>query len=113
MGGATKRPAHKVRFGTPPAQRRDYHWAEVAEQLRAQPRDWAMVHRDLPSSVVWTINRGKVAPVAPHLGFETRTVGNKPDEHGKRWCAELWMVYQPENDTTLDKGKAKRNGARK
>jgi hypothetical protein len=110
-GRSAKRPAHKVQFGTPPPQRRDYHWTEVAEQLRAQPGVWAKVHADLPSSVVWTINRGRVAPVAPHRGFETRTVGNRPDEKGKRWCAELWMVYLPENDTTLEK-KAKRNGAK-
>lgn len=111
MGRTAKKP-HKVQFGTPPPQRRDYHWAEVAEQLRAQPGEWAKVHENLPSSVVWTINRGKVAAVAPHLGFETRTADNKADETGKRWCAELWMVYDPAKDTTRGKSKAKQNGAK-
>lgn len=105
----TKGKAHKVEFGAPPPQRRDYHWAEVAEQLRQNPGEWAVVHRDLPASVCWTVNAGKVRAVHPSLGFQTRTTGNHADGPGIRWVRELWMVYDP----TLDTSKAKKNGVKK
>lgn len=107
--GKKKPPQVKVRFGTPPEPRRDYHWDEVAEQLRSRPGEWAVVHEDLPSSVQWSVSRGRVAAVAPALGFQSRTAGNVRDESGKQWCAELWMMYDP----SLDQSRAKQNGGKR
>lgn len=98
-----------VKFGEPP-ERRKYHWKEIADRLRKRPGEWALVQEELPSSVPWAINAGRVSAVSPTLGFETMTSGNRPvGEKGKRVCAELWMRYVPEKDES----RAKQNGARK
>lgn len=98
---------HPIKFGTPP-ERRDYHWAEVAERLRARPGEWALVHERLPASVAWSVNAGRVGPVHKDRGFRTRTVGNTQGAGVVRTIRELWMVYDPALDTTI-----KKNGAKK
>lgn len=100
----------KVRFveEVPTQARRSYPWREIAEQLRARPEDWALVLEDLPSSVVWAVNQGRVLPVHPDRGFRTkaRKTKRKSDER-PAWTGELYMAYDPSLDVV-----AKRNGGR-
>lgn len=107
----TKSPV--LKFGEPPPTRRDYQWEAVAEGLRKRPGEWAVVHQDLPSSVVWAVNAGRVSPVHPSKGFRTRTEGNTQPESGPRMCATLWMVYDAALDQSKSKSKSTRNGRKR
>lgn len=106
-----KRKPLKLEFtDPPPAAKRDYRWAEVADALRERPGEWAVVHRDVPASVPWSVNAGKVSAVHPDRGFRTRAAGtHDTGDGGRRITSELFMVYDPE----LDLSRAKKNGARK
>lgn len=104
-----KDPAVVVKFTSPPPKRRNYHWAEVAEQLRQRPREWALVHTDLPSSTPWAVNAGRVSAVHPSLGFRTQSADGYEGVDGVRMTGSLYMMYDPD----LDESRAKKNGAKK
>lgn len=101
-----KKSAVKFVDEVPPKARRQYPWREIADSLRARPGDWAVVAENLPSSVVWAINAGRIKHVHPERGFrakarETRRAGSE------RVTGKLYMVYESELDEV-----AKRNGGR-
>lgn len=107
--GKKDRHAVVVEFTDPPPGRREYHWPDIAEQLRSRPGEWALVHRDLPSSTPYAINAGRVSTVHPDLGFRTRGTAGYEAEDGTRMTGELYMVYDPD----LDLSRADENGAKK
>lgn len=106
----TKEPLD-LEFGVDPKERRDYRWPEVAEALRANPMEWAVVHRDIPASQVWSVQQGRVRAVHPSLGFEAkgRETYRPPGESTPRTAGQLLMRYNPDLDTS----RAKKNGRKK
>lgn len=113
MGKTKKAPAPKLVFKDPPPEKRDYQWEAVAEQLRERPGEWALVHRDLPASVPWAVNAGRISHVHPDRGFQARSAGGYDHETAgrkpTRYAAEMFLIYRPENDTS----KAKKNGGKR
>lgn len=108
--GASPVKSGKVEFKDPaPFQRRQYPWRDIAEQLRAKPGQWALVLTDIPLSVVWARNAGRVKTVSPSRGFEA--TARKTDK--KRGVAgEVYMRYVPEQDETRSNGTKERRKKR-
>jgi hypothetical protein len=96
----------KVKFvdDVPAPQRRQYPWRDIADTLRGRPGEWAEVLKDLPSSVVWAVNAGRIKPVAPERGFEAKARETSRPADGPRKTGLLLMRYVPEQDEV-----AKRN----
>jgi hypothetical protein len=96
----------KIRRADPPqVERRDYHWAEVAKQLRASPGEWFVIHENLPSSVPGALAKGAMTEIRPQDGFEFRTAGNTRPAEGPRMTAELFARYVPSKDESRKNGR--------
>lgn len=108
-----KKAAPVVEFKAPPPEKRDYQWDEIAKQVKRRPGTPALVHRDLPSSVPWAANAGRISTISPARGFRARAIGgyDRKCEDGKvrRYVREMWLTYSAEDDTTR---KTKQNGAK-
>lgn len=81
----------KVKFGEPPVGRgHDYDWADIAEQLRKRPGEWALVFENDKVTYANAMKQGGIRALAPDQGFEYRTTDNTREY--PRTCT-LWMRY--------------------
>lgn len=79
-----------------------YDWSTIADQLRANPNEWALVFEQDRASVVHTIRRGQITALRPVWserpddelaeGFEITTRNNTRGE--TRMC-DLYMRFVP------------------
>lgn len=69
------------------AGRRKYDWQAIANDLRANPAEWALVARDIPRAHAYQIKSGQKRAFRPPDHFLVRTVGPR----GPR--ADLYMAY--------------------
>jgi hypothetical protein len=81
-----------LEFIDPPGRRTRYNWESIANQLRAQPNEWALIFQGDRVSVVNAIRQGGIGPVHPGIGFQVRTANNVRGEI--RTC-DLYMRYVP------------------
>lgn len=86
-----KHPSPKP-YGTPAS----HPWAEIAEQLRARPGEWALCLRDVAVSPA-NIKRGKIAAFRPAGTFDVRTVQRHGFDERGRPLIDLYIRY---NGTT-------------
>lgn len=61
-----------------------YHWAEIAEQLKSKPGEWAMVGENLPLGSGTYINMGRIRAFQPSGSFEATTRGRTEDGKAKK-----------------------------
>jgi hypothetical protein len=90
--------ASGIKFGDPPTTRgQSYDWSAIADDLRARPRDWALIFEADRHSLVSAIRNGGISALAPVQGFRSATANNTFDEESRRIC-DLWMMYDPDED---------------
>lgn len=91
----------------PPARRHGaskHPWADIAEQLRARPGEWALCLRDMHDSSASAIRLGKLTAF-PRGEFEARAV-RPTDRHQdvpltkgrKQAIFDLYVRYIPESE---------------
>ena len=80
-----------------PPQRRSppYDWSAIAEQLEANPGEWAKIFEEDRTSLATAIRIGGIKVLDPSNGFEVRTRNNTRGE--PRTCT-LYLRYSPEKD---------------
>lgn len=99
--GSKKGAAAGIKFGTPPPRRQSpYDWTKIAESLRKNPTEWALVFEGDRTTLVTAIRNGGIAALRKEKGFEVRTANNTT---GSPRTCDLWLRYVPENDTEKEK----------
>ena len=81
----------ELEWETPQPQKRKQQgsvWDPVAAALKARPREWACIGRDIPTGIVTTINRGQLVCFRPKGSFEAVT-----RNHSERWRADVYARY--------------------
>jgi len=72
----------------PTAARRGSKWDATAAALKNKPGKWACIGRDVPTTIVTTINRGELRCFKPAGSFECVT-----RNHTSRWQADVYARY--------------------
>ena len=99
------KPSSEVVFQDPPRKSTGaYDWAKIADKLRSQPNQWALIFTNDKHSRAVSVKQGSVRSITPltkdkpddGFEFETRNNHNAPDEKGKvvRYC-DLYGRYVP------------------
>lgn len=71
-----------------PRNRKGSKWDPVARLLVAHPGQWAVIGRQIPTSIVTDINRGTLKCFQPEGAFEAVT-----RNHSARWTADVYARY--------------------
>lgn len=91
-----KGPLEQVSWSTPPkavaGRRGNPRWAAIAQALRNNPGEWAMVAENVYASTAHMIRTGGYSAFAPSGSFEVTTRGNV-----KGVSAEVYARYVGEN----------------
>jgi hypothetical protein len=75
-----------LRWETPPASLRNRtrrNWQEVADSLKANPGNWAVVAEDVSASTGTHIRHGRLTAFAPEGAFEARVSGARDSKTGR------------------------------
>lgn len=96
--GKTEGPVRTVTFTNPPEKRGRYDWSAISEELRAHPREWAMIFEKDKTSIANAVRYGFVGSMHPALGFEYRTANNV--RYPERVCT-LYARYDPDKADPL------------
>lgn len=103
------KPVSTITFKNPPVSTR-YDWRAIAEQLRAQPMEWANIFEHGRTSLVNALRAGKIVALHPDLGFEITTTNNTRDL--PRTC-DLYMRFNPDKvDPLREEVRHSRGGTR-
>lgn len=95
-----------IEFGKVPRPVRKYDWYGIAEQLLANPGEWAKVFDEDNHGFSVSIRSGQNAALHPHHGFESKTRRNHYNDDGQRVCS-LFVRYNPDLDTRTGQDKPK------
>jgi hypothetical protein len=83
----------EVAWEDPPPKRTSYDWPVIADTLRKNPMEWALIFRNDRTSVVNAMRQGAIAPLHRDLGFEYRTANNV--RLPERRC-DLYVRFNPD-----------------
>jgi len=86
-------PVSEIAWEDPPPKRTTYDWPAIADKLRANPMEWALIFRNDRTSVVNAMRQGAIGPLHRDLGFEYRTANNIREP--ERRC-DLYVRWNPE-----------------
>lgn len=79
-----KAPPKAVRY-----KRTSINWANIADALKKNPNEWAIVANDVNPSVVTHIRKGRLKPFAPAGSFEASGQGRNENGYTK----ELYVRF--------------------
>lgn len=86
----------KVTWEEPPTKSdRRYDWADIAGQLRENPRKWAKIFEGDRASLATAIRINGIKALSPRKGFEVRTTNNV---RGNPRTCDMYLRYVPEKD---------------
>lgn len=69
-----------IAWQDPPVKNRRDAWAEVAEQLRQHPNQWALIGRDVPKNRANSIRQGLYKAFRPAGAFQARSTNINPSK---------------------------------
>ncbi len=93
----------EIVFTEPPIRHglSQHPWAEITEQLKARPGEWALCLRGVHISAT-SINRGSINAFKPSGSFEARTVRDGKKDDRNRDTYDLYIRYKGSPDATTE-----------